>query len=265
MSICVAVSVPDGIALAADTRTAWFSSLDSVKGRGHNHILLDHPVQIPLGWTSLGRKLFNVKFSDTIFGICTSGNALIGKKTIYTIIKSLERVYNGPSDFDHVRDYIIEALKQEFIKYFGTDNLKECNYIDVDLIITGFDDADVSKPRIESYTIFSGIYRLPELRHNDTGIHQTFTNLRNGEHCFDICYIGEESYVAHVVRHQKDELPCLLEYLNLFSIADALDFSKFLVAFTCDYQRFAAIVPTCGRPIVAATFTPDGFDEITEN
>lgn len=59
MSICVAVSVPDGIALCADTRTAWFSYQDSIKQRhSHRYILLEQPLTIPIGWTSLGRKLF---------------------------------------------------------------------------------------------------------------------------------------------------------------------------------------------------------------
>lgn len=45
------------------------------------------------------------------------------------------------------------------------------------------------------------------------------------------------------------------------TVADAVDYTRFLVAFTCDFQRFAIMVPNCGRPISSATLTPESFEE----
>jgi hypothetical protein len=45
------------------------------------------------------------------------------------------------------------------------------------------------------------------------------------------------------------------------TLADAVDYTTFLVRFTCDFQRFAVMVPDVGRPIVSATLTPDGYSQ----
>jgi len=49
----------------------------------------------------------------------------------------------------------------------------------------------------------------------------------------------------------------------MMTLADAVDYTKFLVEFTCDFQRFAVTVPDCGRPIISATLTPGGYEEKT--
>jgi hypothetical protein len=43
------------------------------------------------------------------------------------------------------------------------------------------------------------------------------------------------------------------------TLEDAVSYTKFLAEFTCDFQRFAIMVPTCGKPVVSAILTPEGF------
>jgi hypothetical protein len=56
-------------------------------------------------------------------------------------------------------------------------------------------------------------------------------------------------------------MPPIQGQFELLSLADAVDYTKFLVDFTCDYQRFATMVPDCGKPIISATLTPESYDE----
>ena len=47
----------------------------------------------------------------------------------------------------------------------------------------------------------------------------------------------------------------------MMTLADGVDYTKFLVEFTCDFQRFAVMVPDCGRPITSSTLTPERYQE----
>ncbi len=199
--------------------------------------------------------------------MCTSGTALIGRKTIHTVVQNAQKNYDGASDFDSVRAHITYALKKEFCTALKVDEqeLKNCDYSDIDIIIAGFDEVDVSKPRIEKYTIFSGVRREGGVR-DDSGIYKGFTNVaEDGEYAFTACCIGETSYTDHLLTHDQEKIPGLTDNLILWSLSDAKDFCEFLVNFTCDYQRFSAMVPTCGRPIISAVLTPLSYKEFGES
>ena len=70
------------------------------------------------------------------------------------------------------------------------------------------------------------------------------------------------------LRFENAPFDTLIVWLNqmqgqygLMSLADAVDYTRFMVRFTCDFQRFAVMVPDCGSPIISATLTPDGYEE----
>lgn len=67
--------------------------------------------------------------------------------------------------------------------------------------------------------------------------------------------------MTHIVNHKNKSLPPLSGQYNLMTLADAAAYTRFLVEFTCDFQRFAVMVPDCGRPIISATLTPEGYQE----
>lgn len=78
---------------------------------------------------------------------------------------------------------------------------------------------------------------------------------------FNACWIGQSEFASHVVSHNNAGLPQMSGNFSLFTLSDAVDYVRFLAEFTCNFQRFAAMVPNCGRPVLTATLTPDGFVE----
>jgi hypothetical protein len=68
-------------------------------------------------------------------------------------------------------------------------------------------------------------------------------------------------FVSHIVNHNNKKLPELSGQYHLMTLTDAVDYTTFLAKFTCDFQRFAVMVPDCARPIISATLTPDGYEE----
>ena len=49
---------------------------------------------------------------------------------------------------------------------------------------------------------------------------------------------------------------------NLWSVLDAVDYAKFLISTTADFQRFATMIPNVGGDIDIALLTPSRFDWI---
>ena len=61
MSIGIAIAVPDGIALAADTQTTWNNIILRAKDKKTgNEFDLAEPIAVPVGWSLCARKLFSV-------------------------------------------------------------------------------------------------------------------------------------------------------------------------------------------------------------
>lgn len=92
MSICIAIAVPDGIALAADSQTTWNQTITQAAQRGTNQKFdLAQPINVPISWSRMAKKLFNLKINDNSYAICVAGTALLNRKTIYSIFKALEK------------------------------------------------------------------------------------------------------------------------------------------------------------------------------
>lgn len=94
-----------------------------------------------------------------------------------------------------------------------------------------------------------------------TGEFRKWTNIIDGQHTFGGCWIGRTEFISHLVTHNNPQLPAIQGQYELLSLADAVDYTNFLVDFTCEYQRFAAMVPDCGKPIISATLTPEQYEE----
>lgn len=258
MSICIALSVPDGIALAADSQTTWHNTIVKVKDRLGNDVDLAQPINIPVGWSKMSKKLFQLKFSNKNYAAMWAGAASINQKTLYSILKSLEKKYEGDGSYENVSEYIVTGIRKEFVEEFGMDDISQAPIKVVELILAGFQDDDVSKPIIEQQLIFSGVIQTGTGA-NTSGYFLGWTN--SGNNKFGCCWIGEKIFINHIVNHQNQDLPPIQGQYNMMSLEDAKDYARFLVEYTCDFQRFAIMVPTCGRPIVLAKLTPDNYEE----
>jgi hypothetical protein len=158
--------------------------------------------------------------------------------------------------------HFIDGLKTELRKQLNVEKLETaCTILTIEFIISGYYEMDVSKPRIESWTVLSGTIQIEGGGQLTTGEFKKWTNIVNGEHTFGGCWIGRAEFISHLVTHNNSQMPPIQGQYELLSLADAVDYTKFLVDFTCDYQRFAAMVPDCGKPIISSTLTPEYYEE----
>lgn len=259
MTIAIAIAVPDGIALAADTQTTWTQTILKAKQKGNKEEFeLDEPIVLPVGWSKMTKKLFQLEFNENNFAICTAGAARLNSKTMYAIFKSLEKSYKGNSNYSEIIEHLVEGIKEQFRLHYKTDDLSKSEINSINFIITGYENQDVSKPFIERHMVFSG--EIPINGNKDSSGHiRTWKN--NEQIRYGGCWIGRSEFITHIVNHKNKSLPAISGQYELMSLADAVDYTKFMVEFTCDFQRFAVMVPDCGRPIISATLTPEEYND----
>ncbi len=260
MTIAIALAVPDGIALAADTQTTWTQTILQAKEKGTGRdVELAQPINVPVGWSRLARKLFSLSMGDQPYAVAASGAALVNAKTPYSIFRSLEKAYSGNGTYDDVLSFLFDGLKAELRQHFGIPDLAEApQAIEISFILAGYENGDVSKPILRAVGVFSGKPPIPGVA-EFTGDRTYWSNLGNLR--FNCCWIGRVEFVSHVVSHTNAALPQMSGQYSLLTLADAVDYVRFLAEFTCDFQRFAVMVPDCGRPVITATLTPEGYVE----
>lgn len=257
MTIAIAIAVPDGIALASDTQTTWNKTILKAKQKGTNEEFeLAEPIVLPVGWSKMAKKLFTLKFNENNYAICTAGEAILNSKTMYAIFKSLEKSYKGGSDFNEIVEHLVKGIKDQLKLLHKTEDLSKAKQNISQFIIAGYENQDVSKPLIENHIVFSG--EITNLGKKNSSGHIIATKMDG----YGGTWIGRTEFVTHIVNHKNEKLPSISGQYELMSLSDAIDYTKFLVEFTCDFQRFAVVVPDCGRPIISATLTPEGYSEI---
>lgn len=258
MSICIALSVPDGIALASDTQTTWQNTILKVKDKNGAEVELATPITIPVGWSKMAKKLFHLVFNKMNYAAMWAGAASINQKTIFSIIKSLEKKYEGDGSLENVSEYMAKGIRKELEIEYGTKTLSKAPLKVVEIILAGFQDEDVSKPIIKQQLIFSGVIKTAE---GDDASGHRLGWINDGNKKFGCCWIGEKLFVNHIVNHKNKNLPPIQGQYNMMSLEDAKDYVRFLVEYTCDFQRFAIMVPNVGRPIILAKLTPERYEE----
>jgi hypothetical protein len=146
-------------------------------------------------------------------------------------------------------------------RHLGVDHLKEAQQtLRVDFILAGYDNQDISEPRIETYWVFSGTPTI-EGKRRQAGHILRFSNKAQKTNYVGT-WIGRAEFIGHFFEKNK-RIPPLRGQLDLLSLSDAAAYANFLVEFVCDYQRFAPMVPDCGRPITSARLTPYGYTQQT--
>ncbi|MFI5180126.1 MAG: hypothetical protein ACHQPI_01900 [Thermoanaerobaculia bacterium] len=78
MTIALALAVPDGIALAADTQTTWNRTLTTAREKGTGRDFeLESPILVPIGSSRLARKLFSIRMNGLQLAVAVAGTALL--------------------------------------------------------------------------------------------------------------------------------------------------------------------------------------------
>mgnify|MGYP000150218281 CR=1 FL=1 len=262
MSIGIALAVPDGIALAADSQTTWTRTIVRAKDKDSGReFALAEPIIVPVGWSRMARKLFSVSIKGQCFAVVTAGNSLLNGKTMYAVFQSAAKMYDGEVDCSSVSRFFADYIRRELALHFKckADELKDKPRTVYEFIIAGYEEQDVTRPFIESYMVFSGTIKVGG-QPNNSGIWRRWANYEQN-HRYHAAWVGEAAYIAHVVNHNNPALPPISGQYALMTLADAVDYTKFLVRFTCEFQRFAVVVPNCALPMISATLTPEGYNE----
>jgi hypothetical protein len=264
MSIGIAIAVPDGIALAADTQTTWSNIIAKAKDKktGQDFDLAE-PISMPVGWSQMARKLFSVSITGKTYAIVTAGESTLNHTTRYAIFRSGAHKYDGTGKYDDVLQYYINYLKAELSAHFSctSEQLSNQTRKVCEFILTGYEEDDVAKPAVESHLVFSGKINIDGKP--DSSGHFRKSSNRTQTSRYGGCWIGQIAFISHVVNHSNKDLPPISGQYEMMTLADATDYTQFLVSFTCDFQRFAIMVPNCGRPILSAALTPDSYEEKT--
>ncbi len=262
MSIGIAIAVPDGIALAADTQTTWNQTVAKAKEKTTGReVELADPLQIPVGWSQKARKLFSVDISGRKFAVVTAGVTHLNSKSMFAVFRSGAHNYQGNPSYADVAKHFVDHLRSELASHFSCSisDLSKKPVAACDFILAGYDDNDVAKPVVESHIVFSGV-ATANGKQDASGHIVRWSNLSQPSR-YGGCWIGQVAYISHVVNHSNPDLPPISGQYAMMTLADAVDYTKFLVTFTCDFQRFAIMVPNCGRPIKSATLTPEEYQE----
>jgi hypothetical protein len=256
MTIGIALAVPDGIALAADTQTLWNKEIAKVKAKGIKEpVELEKPIRQPVGWSPGAKKLFPFEYGKHKAAILTAGISSVGKRTARAVFKKLEMGCPDTDSCEKVVAFLVEGIRTELREVYQVEELSKAPISVLEFVFVSFEKKDITKPFISSNLVFSGTLNIGGSP-NTTGHHQRWRNAPNE---YGACWIGRTEFIAHIVNHKNPRLPRLSGQYHLMTLADAVSYTKFLAEFTCDFQEYAITVPDCGRPVVSAIVTPHEF------
>jgi hypothetical protein len=247
MTLNVSMRVPDGIVLASDSLTTVTQRIDQKMNvetdckKCGDHIEIKDvavpPMTVPSSTWPYAQKVYPLQRK---FGLATHGSAYVNNRSIYNHVSELttpEDDGNG-DHLDKMANFIVEHFKTQMLlewKKGGVDaNLQPDTFYPLGFQLCGFTKDSNGEPVPRTCCLQIG--KSPKISNYDS-IGCTVT--------------GDTSVVCHL--WAKDQ-PSNVDY-RLFSLQDAIDYAKFLIRTTSDYQRFSGKLPTVGGEIDIALIT----------
>jgi hypothetical protein len=249
VTVVVGVAAPDGIILAADSRSTWF---DEESGRAR--IVSDNAIKV---------------FSICSCAIATYGYGFIGAQSIAGHIDEFVAQLDEPDELEAA------ALATELGEFFGARFDEAYPEFDAHLgsalgfLIAGYNEDGVG----HLYEVQIPSREVTE--HADTttlgavtrGTYEAMDRLIHGIDWAGLGGDGEEIDEALTAR-----LANLRYHLILpGTVQDAIDFAMFIIGTTIDMQRFTdgtvgnvGSFPTCGGPIRVLAVTRGGAEWIAD-
>ena len=257
MTLNVSLRVPDGIVIASDslaTQMRPISQKINVNGLcdGCGRVVEIHDVETPTvvvpssSWP-YAQKLFSLRNK---FGIATFNAGFINNRSIYNHFIELNPKLPEPttdnafeSYAQAVGDYFHEQLKIELAKTGVNIDLQPPDWSHVGFQLVGFAHQN---SELVARTIFIQIGKTVTMQTQE-GIGCSVTgDLRT----VNLLWQGKGMSGAN---------------FNAFSLQDAIDYAKFLIRTTADFQRFSGEMPTVGGEIDIALVTNNrGFQWIAQ-
>ena len=246
MSLIVSLRVPDGVVLAAD-------SLQTTQGiiiPGLKNLTVKNPktkedikigdlnlpaIKIPTSTSAYAQKLFPF---DGKFGIASFGTSIINNRTIYNHIKTLENSINEEVDSvskaaEMIKDYFDDQLQNELKQ-------KKDQKLEKDTVVLGF--------QVVGYETKEDITgRAIEIIIGEKSKIKIIDGLG--------CSVSGDTVVVRKLWELSIKMDIKQTNFGSFSLKDAVDYSKFLIETTSEFQRFANMIPTVGGAVDIALIT----------
>jgi hypothetical protein len=254
VTILVGIGSPDGLVLAADSRTTNIES-------SHHRISTD-----------AAEKIFalNGRGRESAYGVATYGDAFIGERTISGLIDEFVATVDEDvcDDVERLADALGSFFHERYVAEHGEPD--DPPVWSLGFILAGYDEA--------------GIGHLWEI--NIPGPHIEKTPVNTPDR--GALWRGQTGVIGRLIKgvdwnalrdakapsfsEQVDDTLKKLEYIVLHPVTlqDAVDMAAFLVRTTIDMQRFSngpvispGLIPGCGGRIQMITVTRAGAEWIS--
>ncbi len=248
MTLNVSLRVPDGIVIASDSLSTVSSPINQkmnlnaqCKACGEDMLIEDvaaPPLSVPVSTWPYAQKLFPI---SSKFGIATNGNAYVNGRSIYNHVTALNPTLPTAPDGEDEFELLSEAVSTYFHNQLVTE-LSKSN-LSLDLIpdtwaplgfhFVGFSKDAHGDPIAQTRLIHIG----------KQVTHETYDSI-------GCTWSGDGSVVSLLWGQQGTGAN-----YTVFSLQDAIDYARFLIRTTADYQRFSGRMPTVGGDIDIALVT----------
>jgi hypothetical protein len=148
MSIGIALVVPDGIALSADTQLTWSRTIDKATAKATGkEVELAEPIAVPVGWSRMARKLFSVRVAEKHFAILTAGITHINSRSMFAVFRSAALNFKGQPSCAAVSKHFVKHLKSELAKQHQckVSDLKQLPFSSSEFVLASYEDDDVGE------------------------------------------------------------------------------------------------------------------------
>jgi hypothetical protein len=249
VTLNVSLRVPDGIVLASDSLATLMQQINqkmTVQGNcqkcGEQVEIKDvptPPMTVPSSTWPYAQKMFPIQGR---YGLATFGAAFVNNRSIYNhIIELADRFPAVANNEDHLEKmtnfivgYFLEQLHAE-CKKTGVDiNLQPDTWHPFGFHLVGFTKDANGDPEPHTHLLRIGKNPIIE-RFGSIGC----------------TWSGDGSVVGLLWPAGGKNVASF----GTFSLQDALDYAKFLIRTTADYQRFSGKLPTVGGEIDIALIT----------
>lgn len=223
MSLVVAVFVPTGIVLAADSRTTIQSTATKQTAGG------TEVVHTPLVLSDSSSKVFALPNSGA--GVLTHGDAILRDLPVESYLKRFAEKQDRPGTR-------IEEIAGRIHDFFRA-NAPENRAL---FIVAGYDEEDgLAVPHV--HTVDSGLADGPSRNNID----------REGRLQYGVLRGGDTAVVDRLITAES------LPPFHLMPLPDAVDYARFLIETTIQTLRFEPRFPSVGGPVDILSITPESM------
>jgi len=243
MTLVVTTRVPDGIVVAADSLATLPMTMEGT-AKGPTvcpHCGQQHEVEIPVKLPTITGTLATLPYALKVipmykrYALAAFGASIIGTRTIFSLVREFEREHQEPAAVKNLPQDLGNYLFEHLTKAMDVKTIPKGGRA-LGFHLSGYEQAS-------PLTFITSIGR-------DVGIEEY------GD--FGVTVSGETGIVTKLWE-LKQTHPQMGSAYQAWSVLDAVDYAKFLISTTSNFQRFATMVPNVGGDIDIVLVTPQRF------